>query len=221
MKQNKETLKEYFETGDKPTQEQYSDLIDSYIDSKQEAGEANRRFVIDETGDVSVTSELEIPEYTLSEITDNKLSLLKDNQIISEVNLNHSTANNIIKQKEITLNIDDLNDTDTYEILTPTGIGTLPFLHKAIYNIDIITAYNEFPSDVLFNLELASGLELHRSPFITTNTLTKEMSIHTPSSSISFTSDDFNKSIFLKPNFNATDGELAIKITLFYSVIEA
>ncbi|WP_051263691.1 phage tail protein [Tenacibaculum ovolyticum] len=29
MKQNKETLKEYFETGDKPTQQQFTDLIDS------------------------------------------------------------------------------------------------------------------------------------------------------------------------------------------------
>jgi len=29
MKQNKETLKEYFETGDKPTQQQFADLIDS------------------------------------------------------------------------------------------------------------------------------------------------------------------------------------------------
>ncbi|WP_273694122.1 tail fiber protein [Tenacibaculum sp.] len=29
MKQNKETLKQFFETGDKPTQQQYSDLIDT------------------------------------------------------------------------------------------------------------------------------------------------------------------------------------------------
>ncbi|WP_299105578.1 hypothetical protein [uncultured Tenacibaculum sp.] len=54
MKQNKETLKKHFETGDKPTQQQYADLIDSYIDAKQPAGEANRRFVIDEAGEVSV-----------------------------------------------------------------------------------------------------------------------------------------------------------------------
>lgn len=87
MKQSKETLKEYFETGDKPTQEQYSDLIDSYIDNKQEAGDANRRFVIDETGDVNITSELKIPEYTLSEIENNKLSLLKDGEVVKEINL--------------------------------------------------------------------------------------------------------------------------------------
>ncbi|PKH50009.1 hypothetical protein CXF68_04505 [Tenacibaculum sp. Bg11-29] len=63
MKQNKETLKKYFETGDKPTQEQYSDLIDSYVDSKQPEGEANRRFVIDEMGEVIVVKGLQIPEY--------------------------------------------------------------------------------------------------------------------------------------------------------------
>ncbi len=56
MKKSKEELKTYFETGDKPTQEQYSDLIDSYIDAKQPEGEPNRRFVIDETGEVSLAS---------------------------------------------------------------------------------------------------------------------------------------------------------------------
>ncbi|SEC37311.1 hypothetical protein SAMN04489761_2810 [Tenacibaculum sp. MAR_2009_124] len=56
MKQSKETLKQFFETGDKPTQQQYSDLIDSYIDAKQMPGEPNRRFMIDENGDVSVAT---------------------------------------------------------------------------------------------------------------------------------------------------------------------
>ncbi|CAM1372255.1 hypothetical protein TOREUM_40758 [Tenacibaculum litoreum] len=62
MKQNKETLKQFFETGDKPTQQQYYDLIDSYVDAKQPEGEANRRFVIDETGEVSVASELTVSQ---------------------------------------------------------------------------------------------------------------------------------------------------------------
>ena len=56
MKQNKKIIKSYFETGDRPTQENYVDLIDSYIDAKQSKGESNRRFVIDEHGNVSVAS---------------------------------------------------------------------------------------------------------------------------------------------------------------------
>ena len=87
MKQSKETLKKYFETGDKPTQQQYSDLIDSYIDSQQEAGEPNRRFVINENGDVNVSDELKIPEYALSEIIHNKIALLKDGEIATEIDL--------------------------------------------------------------------------------------------------------------------------------------
>ncbi|RBW59445.1 hypothetical protein DS884_06815 [Tenacibaculum sp. E3R01] len=87
MKQDKTTIKTYFETGDKPTQQQYSDLIDSYIDTKQPTGEANRRFVIEETGDVSIASEQKTPEYTLSEITNNKLALLKDGEIVKEIDL--------------------------------------------------------------------------------------------------------------------------------------
>ena len=88
MKQNKETLKQFFETGDKPTQEQYSDLIDSYIDAKQPEGEANRRFVIDETGEVSVASEQQVPEYTLSPISGtNTVDLLKDGVSVSQIDL--------------------------------------------------------------------------------------------------------------------------------------
>ncbi|RSC95044.1 hypothetical protein [Tenacibaculum singaporense] len=88
MKQNKETLKQFFETGDKPTQQQYSDLIDSYIDAKQPEGEANRRFVIDETGEVSVASEQPVPEYTLSPISGtNTVDLLKDGVSVSQIDL--------------------------------------------------------------------------------------------------------------------------------------
>ena len=50
MKETKEILKTYFETGDIPTQEHYANLIDSFVDAKQASGTANRRFVIDENG---------------------------------------------------------------------------------------------------------------------------------------------------------------------------
>ncbi|RBW59446.1 hypothetical protein DS884_06820 [Tenacibaculum sp. E3R01] len=87
MKQDKKTIKTYFETGDKPTQKQFENLIDSYVDSKQPKGETNRRFIIDETGEVSVTSEQKFPEYTFSEITGNKLALLKDGITVKEIDL--------------------------------------------------------------------------------------------------------------------------------------
>ncbi|XRE43160.1 hypothetical protein ACIVBQ_001364 [Tenacibaculum discolor] len=88
MKQNKETLKQFFETGDKPTQQQYADLIDSYVDAKQPEGEANRRFVIDEAGEVSVASEQQVPEYTLSPISGtNTVDLLKDGVSVSQIDL--------------------------------------------------------------------------------------------------------------------------------------
>ncbi|CAM1361951.1 type 2 periplasmic-binding domain-containing protein [Tenacibaculum xiamenense] len=54
MKQSKETLKQFFETGDKPTQQQYADLIDSYIDTQQPVGDDNRTFHIDKSGNVSL-----------------------------------------------------------------------------------------------------------------------------------------------------------------------
>ncbi|MGQ3677698.1 hypothetical protein [Tenacibaculum discolor] len=78
MKQNKETLKQFFETGDKPTQQQYSDLIDSYIDAKQPEGEANRRFVIDETGEVSVASELIVPQSDWNQTDITQLDFIKN-----------------------------------------------------------------------------------------------------------------------------------------------
>ncbi|CAL2091484.1 conserved protein of unknown function [Tenacibaculum sp. 190524A02b] len=87
MKKDKTTIKTYFETGDKPTQEQYINLIDSYVDARQPEGEPNRRFVIDEKGEVTVASEQKAPEYTLIEIAGNKLALLKDKTIVKEIDL--------------------------------------------------------------------------------------------------------------------------------------
>ena len=87
MKKDKSVLKTYFETGDKPTQQQYGDLIDSYVDSKQPAGEPNRRFVIDESGEVLVAAEVQESSYELSSIIGNKVALLKNGSIVSEIDL--------------------------------------------------------------------------------------------------------------------------------------
>ncbi len=89
MKQDKKTIKTYFEKGDVPTEEQFVHLIDSYIDSKQETGKPNRRFVIDENGEVSVTEEQKLPEYSLTEISNTKIGLVKNNNIIQEVDLSN------------------------------------------------------------------------------------------------------------------------------------
>ncbi|WP_299105565.1 hypothetical protein [uncultured Tenacibaculum sp.] len=77
MKQNKETLKQFFETGDKPTQQQYADLIDSYIDAKQPEGEANRRFVIDELGEVSVASKQKEVQADFNQTDNNQPDFIK------------------------------------------------------------------------------------------------------------------------------------------------
>ncbi|WP_299105567.1 hypothetical protein [uncultured Tenacibaculum sp.] len=109
MKKSKEELKQFFETGDKPTQKQYADLIDSYIDAKQPAGGANRRFVIDEAGEVSVASEQKSPEYTLSDINNNKLSLLKDGVVVKELDLtNYIDDTNLARLVSGTLDVNGI-----------------------------------------------------------------------------------------------------------------
>ncbi|SEC37392.1 hypothetical protein SAMN04489761_2812 [Tenacibaculum sp. MAR_2009_124] len=123
MKQNKEILKQFFETGDKPTQQQYTDLIDSYVDAKQPSGEANRRFVIDETGDVQVAPGLKIPEYTFSEIIGNKLSLLKDGIVVKEIDL--------------TTYLDDTNLSRLVSgTVDPTGIATFKRDDNSTFTVD-------------------------------------------------------------------------------------
>ncbi|WP_075340568.1 hypothetical protein [Tenacibaculum agarivorans] len=99
MKKSKEILKEYFETGDKPTQQQYADLIDSFIDAKQAAGESDRRFVIDENGEVNVAVKETIPEYSLSEVVNNKMSLLKDDVPVKEIDLTQFSGDNIVGKR--------------------------------------------------------------------------------------------------------------------------
>ncbi len=86
MKKNKKELKTFFETGDIPTEEQFSDLIDSYIDAQQPKGVANRRFIIDENGEVTLTADNTDIEYDIV-IENNKLSLLKNNTVVKEIDL--------------------------------------------------------------------------------------------------------------------------------------
>ncbi|MGG8496193.1 hypothetical protein ACQY1Q_07230 [Tenacibaculum sp. TC6] len=121
MKQNKETLKQFFETGDKPTQQQYADLIDSYIDSKQETGEANRRFVIDETGEVSVASELTILQSDWNQIDNTQPDFIKNKPDLTNIGLQdlqevtnqgNSTSNDVVLRK--------VGNNSTQEILFDT-----------------------------------------------------------------------------------------------------
>ncbi|CAM1361956.1 autotransporter outer membrane beta-barrel domain-containing protein [Tenacibaculum xiamenense] len=135
MKKSKETLKAYFETGDKPTQEQYGNLIDSYVDAKQFPGEANRRFVIDETGEVSVASEAKLPEYTLSEIVGNKLSLLKDGVVVKEIDL--------------TTYLDDTNLSRLVSgTVDPAGIATFKRDDNSTFTVDFSTLLGGSSSQV-------------------------------------------------------------------------
>lgn len=87
MKKTKEELKQYFESGDKPTQAQYADLIDSYIDAQQSEGSAERSFVIDEKGAVSIAEAKKIPVYDVAGVTGNKISFLKDGEVLKEIDL--------------------------------------------------------------------------------------------------------------------------------------
>lgn len=58
MIKSKDELKSYFETGDKPTQAQYADLIDSFVDAKQPESTTNRRFVINRSGDITLQEDI-------------------------------------------------------------------------------------------------------------------------------------------------------------------
>ncbi|WP_299105570.1 hypothetical protein [uncultured Tenacibaculum sp.] len=168
MKKSKEELKQFFETGDKPTQQQYADLIDSYIDAKQLQGEANRRFVIDATGEVSVASEQKSPEYTLSDIINNKLSLLKDEVVVKELDLtNYIDDTNLARLVSGTLDINgiatftrDDNSTftvdlsnlkDTIEIKIKDSNGTEKFAVTNSLRFDDFFDYNATEKEIIFN----------------------------------------------------------------------
>lgn len=220
MKQNKATIKSYFKTNDKPTESQFSELIDSYVDAKQETGEEDRRFVIDAKGEVSVTNKLAFPEYSFGSIVNNKLSLLKNEQTVNEIDLSGIVINDVIKKKEIIFTINDLDDNNTYEILSLSGENTFPVLHKVVFDIDITEGYDEFAQGTLFNLETDSGLLLHASPYININSLGRSMNISTVYNNVTFSNENLNETLYLKPNFKAINGALTVKVILFYSLVE-
>jgi len=148
MKKSKEVVKTYFETGDKPTQEQYANLIDSYIDAKQSTGEPNRRFVIDENGEVSLGLENALPEYNLSDIVANKLSLLKDG--------------NVVKEIDLTNYVDDTNLARlVYGALDVNGVATFQRDDNSTFTVDFSSLLNSggvsTPTDLSFKGSLAQG----------------------------------------------------------------
>ncbi|WBX76590.1 hypothetical protein PG911_18560 [Tenacibaculum ovolyticum] len=172
MKQNKETLKKHFETGDKPTQQQYSDLIDSYVDSKQSEGKANRRFVINEMGEVNVASEKTTPVYTLSDVVANKLSLLKDGEVVKEVSLISSSEEPLITKEYADTNYSRKIITEKLAITNPVftagvskntlilakGVNKLIYCHNIVIRGNVTVAYDS-TSEFSFNLKPVGGSE--------------------------------------------------------------
>ena len=131
MKKTKEELKTYFETGDKPTQEQYADLIDSYIDAKQPVGNDERRFVINGNGEVLVKSKLAIPEI--------------------------QAGNNIIIDKSDPLNfvISSISKTDGDAVINTTHADLLSLISvnglvpEQEYSFEFRNIYKQLDSDVV------------------------------------------------------------------------
>ncbi|TCI85305.1 hypothetical protein [Tenacibaculum sp. M341] len=129
MKKSKKELKTFFETGDIPTEEQFSDLIDSYIDAQQPKGVANRRFVIDENGEVTLTSENNGAEYDLT-LSNNRLYFLKDAKVIKQIDLTpYLDDTNLARLTSGTLN-------------NTTGIATFKRDDNSTFTIDFSSLTN-------------------------------------------------------------------------------
>ncbi|PKH50010.1 hypothetical protein CXF68_04510 [Tenacibaculum sp. Bg11-29] len=218
MKQNKETLKKHFETGDKPTQEQYTDLIDSYIDNKQPEGEPNRRFVIDETGEVNVASGQEISEYTLSGTLEKKLALLKNGVIKEEIDLTSFIDKPILKITK-TLTIADLNTASIYELIPAQGENTLLSIHKIVFDVSITSSYLGVSTEPIFETDINAEHYTGQSAFMDISKVDRKIAIRKPTSS-DLSINTFNKPLTIKSKVTGTGGNLTAKITVFYSVIK-
>ncbi|SNR17721.1 hypothetical protein [Tenacibaculum jejuense] len=156
MKKTKEELKTYFETGDKPTQEQYADLIDSFIDAKQPVGEPNRRFIIDENGDVSLSSET-AQTSNFSELEIKKLKTLTKR--FGRLDFNHFKDRDALPTflwengslLVFFTNYNDGTNNGNYLLVKQTGISE---------NVNLLYLRNKeklqilFYDDTLFNLSL-------------------------------------------------------------------
>ena len=220
MKQNKETLKAYFETGDKPTQQQYTDLIDSYVDNKQPIGEANRRFVIDAQGEVNLASEQQVLEYTLSPISGtNTVDLLKDGVSVSQIDLTSFIDSPILKTTK-TFAIGDLSTASVYELIPAQGENTLLSIHKIIFDVNITSAYVGTTTDNVFGTDIDGEPFTGTSSFMDINIVDRKIKIFNTGGSESSTTA-FNKPLTIKPKVTGTGGSLTAKITVLYSVIEA
>lgn len=147
MKRNKDAIKKYFETGDVPTEAQYIDLIDSYVDSKQTEGEDNRRFVINAIGEVEVVSEQKIPTYTLSEIAGNRIALLKDGVTVKEIDLTpYIDDTNLARLVSGTVNSRGVatfkrDDNSTFKVDFSSLVNSRDLIKKSNISPEFVTNY--------------------------------------------------------------------------------
>ncbi|CAA0203289.1 hypothetical protein V3A08_05865 [Tenacibaculum maritimum] len=155
MKQNKEIIKKYFETGDKPTQQQYHELIDSYIDAKQPPGAAHRKFAIDENGDVSVVAGTEIPQADWKQTDSTSLDYIKNKPNISKP---------IVLETVATFNQGTIENTSLTAIPAP-GVGK--FIEILAASFEYIHGGGSFTGTAKMQLNTASGTTIAASQMIT------------------------------------------------------
>ncbi|WP_158837814.1 hypothetical protein [Polaribacter sp. L3A8] len=212
--QNRSVLKEYFRTGKKPTEQNYTDIIDSFVNrSDDDFVEA-----IHPLTDATTTQKGIVEQATLAEVEAGTDSTRFVTPKGAKRAVETFTTESIKKITKL-FNINDLNTTDVYEMLPAQGANKIISVHKTIFDINITIPYNNNATNHLLELDVNSEYFVGNSNFMDITVANREISITNPSSG-NFSKSIFNKPLNLKPKINENGGTLDVKVIVFYSVID-
>ncbi|QTD39026.1 hypothetical protein JL193_07190 [Polaribacter batillariae] len=212
--QDRNTLKDFFKKGKKPTEQNYADFIDSFVNKNDD----NFVETIPALPDATTTKKGIVEQATLAEVE----AGLDNTRFITPKGAKRAVetfTSESIKKNTKLFNINDLKTTDVYEILPAQGANKIISVHKTIFDINITVPYNNNATNYLLELDVNSEYFVGNSNFMDINIENRKVSISVASGG-NFSTSILDKPLNLKPKINESGGTLIVKVVVFYSVID-
>jgi len=231
--QNRNILKEYFKTGKKPTEQEYEDLIDSFVNRTEDDfvktlpplpdATTTKKGIVEQATLTEVQAGTEDTRFVTPKGVKRAVETFAPIAPVQSVNgqtgdVIFDTGNNTIKKITKVFNINNLSTTNVYEIIPAQGSNSIIDVHTVVFDIEILTRYVGVTTGVLFNMGVNSRDFIARSPFMSINMADRKIQIIKPSGR-NFPLSEFNKPINLITNVEGTGGRAVVKIAVLYSIV--
>lgn len=209
MKQTLETIKTYFETGDKPKQQEYWDTWESFWHKDE---------IIPQVTVENLKADL-LAKGTAIQLTTDELQLTNANStVLSAVPLS-SLGQSVLLKKEVSFTINDISSSTEFVLLDAPGVDKMNNVHKIVLDAQVIAGYSTTQvSPQFYHEDNNAGFGSPQFDLsYTDNGKTHE--IYNNSGVVTLDRWMIENSRFLfKFDVNSDLGQINLKATVFYTV---